>query len=201
MSEWVIKSHAYNPVLQREESDKDKTLQEIYNEVLSFGFNTDKGTTHNYIESYASLFKPYRDKPINLLEIGVDFGYGLALWRKYFDKAKIYGIDNRNVLQFNEDVNVIFYDANDPLIINKFYSDVEFDIIIDDASHEVQHQALRFPIYFPKLKSGGIYVIEDVQALDTEGHLLKSLDSSVEVLDLRKIKDRYDDVLITYKKS
>ena len=200
MSEWTIKNHAYKPVLKREESDKDKTLQEIYNEVLAFGFNTDKGTTHSYLDSYASLLQPYMDKQINLLEIGVDYGYSLALWRKYFDKAKIYGIDNRDVLKFNDDVNVTFYDANDPSIINKFYSDIEFDIIIDDASHEVEHQALRVPIYLPKLRSGGIYIIEDIQSLDNEGDLLKSLGPNVEVLDLRGIKNRPDDVLMIYRK-
>ena len=200
MSEWVIKDHAYKPVLTREESDKDKTLQEIYEEVLSLGFITDKGTTHSYIDSYASLFKPYRDKPINLLEIGVDYGNSLALWRKYFDKAKIYGIDNRDVLQFKDDVNVTFYDANNPVIIEKFYKDIEFDIIIDDASHEIQLQVLRVPIYLPKLRVGGIYIVEDVQSLDTEGHLLKNLDPSAEVIDLRHVKNRYDDVLMIYRK-
>ena len=55
MSEWTIKNHAYKPVLKREESDKDKTLQEIYNEVLAFGFNTDKGTTHSYLMMQTTL--------------------------------------------------------------------------------------------------------------------------------------------------
>jgi hypothetical protein len=199
MSEWKIKRQAYRPSVKPIQN-KEKTLKEIYDEVLLLGFNTDKGTTHSYIDTYSTLFEPYRNEPINFLEIGADFGYSLALWRAYFEKANIYGIDNRDVLQYDEDVKVTFYDANDASIINKFYSDIEFDIVVDDASHEVNYQAMRFPIYFPKIKKGGIYVIEDVQALDTEGQLLKNLDPSAEIIDLRKVKDRYDDVLVIYRK-
>ena len=85
-------------------------------------------------------------------------------------------------------------------IIDKYFSNLEFDIIIDDASHEVSHQVLRFPIYFPKLKKGGLYIIEDVQDLDKEGDLLKALDPTAEVVDNRKLKGRYDDVMFVYRK-
>lgn len=196
---WVISQTAYKKKI-RELINNDKTFQEIYQDVLSAGWNTDKGTTHAYTDSYAELFKPYRNEQINILEIGIDYGYSLALWRAYFDKANIYGIDVRNVLQFTEEVTPIIHDANDPAIIEKYFSNLEFDIIIDDASHEVSHQLIRFPIYFPKLKKGGIYVIEDVQDLDTEGKQLIALDSSVTVVDNRKVKGRYDDVLIVYRK-
>jgi len=199
MSEWIIKTMAYKPKI-KDIVNNDKTFQEIYEDVLNLGYNTDKGTTHAYTDSYAELFKPYRNQPINLLEIGIDYGYSLALWRAYFDKANIYGIDIRNVLQFSEEVNPIIHDANDPTIIEKYFSNLEFDIIIDDASHEVSHQVLRFPIYFPKLKVGGLYVIEDVQNLDNEGHLLKALDSNHQIIDNRKVKDRYDDVMFVYRK-
>lgn len=196
---WVIAQTAYKKKI-RELNNNDKTFQEIYQDVLSAGWNTDKGTTHAYVDSYAELFKPYRNEPINLLEIGIDYGYSLALWRAYFDKANIYGIDIRNVLQFTEEVNPIIHDGNDPSIIQKYFSNLEFDIIIDDASHEVSHQLIRFPIYFPKLKKGGLYVIEDVQDLDKEGKDLIALDSSATVIDNRKVKGRYDDVLIVYRK-
>lgn len=177
-----------------------KTLQEIYKDILALGYETDKGTTHNYLDAYAKLFEPYREQPINFLEVGINFGYSLVLWRRYFEKANIYGIDNRNVLQVNEGANVLFYDANNPDITEKFYKNVEFDIIIDDASHEVDHQVLRFPIYFPKLKTGGLYVVEDVQCVEKEGHLLTQLNPTAEVIDLRNLKNRYDDVMITYRK-
>jgi demethylmacrocin O-methyltransferase len=38
-----------------------------------------------------------------------------------------------------------------------------FDIIIDDGSHVNGHVIETFKIMFPKLKDGGVYVIEDIQ--------------------------------------
>jgi len=199
MSEWIINQTAYKPKI-KDIVDNNKTFQEIYEAVLNLGYKTDKGTTHAYVDSYAKLLKPYRNKQINILEIGIDFGYSLALWRAYFDKANIYGIDNRNALKFSEDVTPIIYDANDASIIDKYFSNLEFDIIIDDASHEVEHQVLRFPIYFPKLKKGGLYIIEDVQDLDKDEVLLKALNPEVEIIDTRKLKNRSDDVMFVYRK-
>lgn len=39
----------------------------------------------------------------------------------------------------------------------------EIDIIIDDGSHINEHVIETFKFLFPKLKNGGIYVIEDTQ--------------------------------------
>lgn len=38
----------------------------------------------------------------------------------------------------------------------------DFDIIIDDGGHTMNQQITSFKILFPALKSGGIYVIEDL---------------------------------------
>ena len=39
----------------------------------------------------------------------------------------------------------------------------EIDVIIDDGSHINEHVIETFNLLFPKLKDGGIYVIEDTQ--------------------------------------
>ena len=39
----------------------------------------------------------------------------------------------------------------------------ELDIIIDDGSHINEHVIRTFQYLFPKLKPGGIYVVEDTQ--------------------------------------
>jgi len=39
----------------------------------------------------------------------------------------------------------------------------EIDLIIDDGSHLNEHVITTFELLFPKLKNGGIYVIEDTQ--------------------------------------
>ena len=55
-------------------------------------------------------------------------------------------------------------DQSNPEQMNRFMAQVggDFDIIIDDGSHIVAHQIISFKTLFPYLKSGGIYVIEDL---------------------------------------
>ena len=61
---------------------------------------TDKFGFHKYTQIYSDHFKFFKNKNIKLLEIGVggykDLNYGgnsLRMWKKYFSKAEIYGID------------------------------------------------------------------------------------------------------------
>ena len=42
------------------------------------------------------------------------------------------------------------------------YLDKDFDIIIDDGSHNIKDQAITINALFNNLKKGGIYVIEDI---------------------------------------
>ena len=37
-----------------------------------------------FIQLYDQYFSPYRDSEINILEIGVDNGDSLRIWREYF---------------------------------------------------------------------------------------------------------------------
>ncbi|HMH33204.1 MAG TPA: hypothetical protein VK543_09260, partial [Puia sp.] len=49
---------------------------------------------HHYFEIYDRHFSRFRNKEINILEIGVLHGGSLQMWKEYFGpKAKIYGID------------------------------------------------------------------------------------------------------------
>jgi len=67
-----------------------KTLLEIYDPTTS-----DKGTNHSYIEHiYEDLFSKYRNSADAVLEIGTYEGGSLYMWKEYFTKAKIYGIES-----------------------------------------------------------------------------------------------------------
>ena len=46
-----------------------------------------------FIQLYEKYFTPLRDSKINILEIGVDNGDSLRIWREFFSKANICGID------------------------------------------------------------------------------------------------------------
>ena len=185
-----------------------KTLQEISNnwaQPTDVGHG-DKGTTHSYIPSYERLLSPYRNKDVNFLEIGLAYGESLEMWYEYFTKnSKIYGVDNqtKEIDSYLEDnrFDITIVDATSPLIKDYFH-DIKFDIIVDDGSHMKDHQLQTFNLLKDHMNPGGIYIIEDVMDLDNvrdEFLNLGGVSTDCEILDLRKEKGRYDDVLIAYK--
>ena len=191
------------------------SLVEIQSE---FQFNTDKGSTHNYLVHYDILFSDYKDKEINLLEIGVLNGESLKLWSKYFVNAKLYGIDiftrkekgvdldidyvNKNLEGYNVQLNNVNSCGEKEEHIEsrrEYFSQFEdgyFDIIIDDGQHNSESQILTFNNFKKKLNKNGLYIIEDIKDWkDRNGrtHLenLKKVISDLEIIH----HGRGDDIL------
>jgi len=164
----------------------------------------DKGTAHSYIEAYDKLLYPYQDKDISILEIGIQEGQSLTMWQKYFTpQSNIVGIDIqlKCYIHERENIKVFIGDATDPQIIEKFFYNQKFDIIIDDGSHRIDHQLKSFELlYDSHLNENGIYIIEDIDNLDRDKDLFMNLHPSCEIDDRRPIKNRWDDVLIIYRK-
>lgn len=135
-------------------------------------YGTDKVGEHFYTEHYQTHFKKFRLKKINLFEIGVGGiknplkgGESLRMWKKYFPLAKIFSIDihDKSALQ---EKNITIFKGNqvDKDFLEEVCNEIdEKDIVIDDGSHMNEHVIESFKILFPKLKDGGIYVVEDTQ--------------------------------------
>jgi cephalosporin hydroxylase len=119
---------------------------------------------HEYIQLYEKYLDSFRHQEINILEIGIDKGYSLNMWREYFTKAKICAIDiiDRNISVPNTDIMIGDQSDYDFLkkITDKYTS---FDIIIDDGSHHSKHIIASFKYLFNYLNRDGIYIIEDLQ--------------------------------------
>ena len=92
-------------------------------------------------------------------------GDSLRMWKRYFYKGMITGIDlyDKSALQEGR-LKIYQGDQTDPAFLKRV-TDTEgpFDIIIDDGSHVNSHIITSFEILFPLMPSGGIYVIEDTQ--------------------------------------
>ncbi|TIT78230.1 MAG: hypothetical protein E5W57_12000 [Mesorhizobium sp.] len=146
------------------ENMKLPTLQEIFD--AHDGLGSDKWAT--YFATYDSHFARYRQQPITLLEIGVQNGGSLEIWGKYFKSAtRILGcdIDDRcSELTFQDDRIAVFIgDANSVETREAILADTAtFDIIVDDGSHMVSDVIQSFALYFPSIKPGGAYVVEDL---------------------------------------
>lgn len=130
------------------------------------GFGSDKWTS--YFETYDNHFGKYRQQAINLLEIGVQNGGSLEIWAKYFPKAKkIIGCDideKCRSLSFEDTrIKLVVGDANLPDVHDLIANEAqEFDIVIDDGSHVVSDVIKSFSLYFPMLRVGGSFVVEDL---------------------------------------
>lgn len=121
---------------------------------------TDKSTiTHCYLDNYAKYFEAYRDREFVMLEIGVAGGASIRMWREYFPKAKVYGIDN------NPDCageGIFIGNQTDTEFLDRVISEIGVpDVIISDGSHVGDEEVLTWKHLFPKMKSDGIYVLED----------------------------------------
>jgi hypothetical protein len=135
----------------------------ILNE-LAIKHVTDKSSIfHNYCDEYEFFLNGYRDKAINLLEIGVHSGCSLRMWLDYFShpKTTVYGVDINNVNVGITDSRYKFLHG-DQTDTNVYSGVGDLDIIIDDGSHICEHQRLTFELLFKKLKSNGMYIVEDV---------------------------------------
>jgi hypothetical protein len=120
---------------------------------------------HNFIEQYESIFSAKRDSIKKVLEIGIFRGDSHRLWKGYFTNAKIYGIDiNGDEGLSQEGIFTYRGDQSNRKdlenFVRKYGSD--FDIIIDDGGHAMEQQQISWGFLFPYVKSGGLYIIEDV---------------------------------------
>ncbi len=141
-----------------------KTLHQLYAEHT--GKVSDKWSS--YLSEYDRLFNDYRDKPISLLEIGIQNGGSLEIWSKYFSNAStLIGCDiNPDCARLGYDdprIKVIVGDANAPDVCERvFQRSPRFDIIIDDGSHLSSDIIKSFALYFPRIIEGGVFVAEDL---------------------------------------
>jgi len=176
-----------------------KSLTEIFatignNTGVDIGCN-DKGGIHTYLETYDRLFAPFRNG-CTMMEIGLAMGDSLKLWDEYFEDSTIIGVDISVVFEpgiYKNHVLIIQTDATKQISFP--YS---FDIIIDDGSHMENDQVTTFNLLKGKMNPGGIYIIEDILALDQNRKRFESLHTNCEIVDMRHT-GRFDNVLIIYR--
>jgi len=120
----------------------------------------------NYGDIYDKHFAPFRDQPINILEIGVLKGGSMTLWEKYFPKANIFGIDiDEECLQYQSDRTKIFIgDQGDVSFLRNVKAKIpRIDILIDDGSHRAKDQKTTFDEMYYHVRKPGVYLIEDIE--------------------------------------
>ncbi|MEV7007445.1 class I SAM-dependent methyltransferase [Streptosporangium sp. NPDC051022] len=146
---------------------------------LASRYGSDKWGIHRYTPHYRHHFEPLRDRPLTILEIGVGGfslsanGYGdparggesLRMWKHYFPRALVYGIDIVDKRALSEQrITILHADQSNPAELDEVIRETgPLDIVIDDGSHRSEHVLTSLRTLFPHLRNGGLYVIEDLQ--------------------------------------
>lgn len=120
------------------------------------------------IDFYRSL---QRREPQTILELGMFEGGSLVLFDKLYRPRRLIGVDLCDEIapleayRADKEHITTFYrrsqdDPELPRLVSRELPD-GIDLIIDDASHHYAQTRAAFHLYFPLLKPGGLYVIED----------------------------------------
>lgn len=123
----------------------------------------------HYFDIYQRHFGRLRGREVHVLEIGVYAGGSLEMWRDYFGpRAHVYGVDIQPACKrFESDsVRISIGDQADRDFWKQFKrATPALDVVIDDGGHAPQEQIVAFEELLPFLRSGGIYLVEDIHGI------------------------------------
>ena len=133
-------------------------------------FKKTKNKGHGFSNFYENKLKDIKEKKINILEIGSFAGASAAAFSKYFPNSKVFCFDI-NISNFkykSKNIHVFGIDINNEKKIKKTLNTIflkhdirEFDIIIDDGSHNLSEILISLKFFFKFLKKKGYFIIED----------------------------------------
>jgi hypothetical protein len=139
---------------------------------LAQRFRTDKWGVHRYTPHYEHHFTRFADQPVNVLEIGIGGydrpragGASLLMWKSYFPKGSIFGLDIHDKSFIDQErIKTFVGDQADEARLREVAAEAgPLHIVIDDGSHRPADVLKTFNVLFPLLAPEGIYVIEDTQ--------------------------------------
>lgn len=130
---------------------------------LGIKYGTDKAGHHTFTAFYSKFVDRFTNP--TMVEIGIENGASLKMWEEYYGNPTIIAVDIKDKKQFDtSNTKTIVADQGN---VNELSSRLKefapsYDLIIDDGSHIFSHQISCFATLFPHLKSGGIYILEDL---------------------------------------
>ena len=175
---------------------------------------TDKNTVHSYLGLYEELLHSKKESAKNVLEIGICNGGSIKLWHDYFPNATVHGADIMHINQvWNELKNkerIVLHTSSDaytPHFLKREFLDkgIKFDMMLDDGPHTLESMKVYVSTYSQLIAEDGIMILEDVQDwrwIDILRECVPyNLKQYIETYDLRRNKNRYDDIVFVINKS
>lgn len=159
---------------------------------------SDKDTAHSYGDVYQRLFEPIQSRVQMVLEVGIQSGASLYAWARFFPHALVFGLDISSDLIFAPRITSFRCDSRNADEVAACLRDYKFDIVIDDGGHWLEDQEPTWENLYPRVKPGGLYIVEDLQSVEAMQFFQEH---GAEVLDLRPVKSRGDDILAIFRKG
>jgi predicted O-methyltransferase YrrM len=113
----------------------------------------------------------------NIVDIGICKGGSIVLYQELFSPKRIVGLDlksgredalDKYIIQRSLGETIRLYYETDQAdrellstIMSENFGEDPLDLVIDDASHLYEPTKASFNLLFPRLRPGGVYVIED----------------------------------------
>lgn len=152
-----------------------RTKDQIFKGGMTGG---DRMIYNSYATVYSQWLPKEFDKELNIVEVGILKGQGLALWSRLYRFANIFGLDidlthTKNNLPYLQSLGA-FLSGNLKLVeFDQFSPDNfdrkligdndRFDIIIDDGFHSIEAIMNTLDFMYPYLSDDFVYFIEDNQ--------------------------------------
>ena len=152
------------------------TVSEVSNPLLAY-FNAHKEGAGifkwmHYFDIYQRHFHKFVGREVHVLEVGIYAGGSLSMWREYFgERCHVYGVDvdAACMAHSGEKTKVFIGDQADRAFWAKVKEAVPtVDILIDDGGHHPEQQRITLEEMLPHIRSGGVYLCEDIHGANNE---------------------------------
>lgn len=98
-----------------------------------------------------------------MIEIGVQSGGSLRMWRAWFPGVEMIGVDDgQAAVDAAPEFRVMLGDQTDPAFLATVAAVGPFDLVIDDGGHRSKQHNVSFDVLWPAVTPGGWYVVEDL---------------------------------------
>jgi 8-demethyl-8-(2-methoxy-alpha-L-rhamnosyl)tetracenomycin-C 3'-O-methyltransferase len=125
---------------------------------------TDKGEHQGFMPFYEK-YLPSQNRANTIVELGVQQGNSIAMWEEWFKYSKIIGVDidisQVGERQYSTRVELLQGEQDDRHLAEAICVYRSPDVVIDDASHISSKTIGAFQVWWPHVKPGGLYVVED----------------------------------------
>lgn len=121
----------------------------------------------NALAAYQHHLAPMMQKPVSVLEVGVQSGGSVSMWQTVMGaQCHYYGMDiNDKCTSFTGSMSTIFIgDQGQVADWSRFFSTVvgALDVVVDDGGHLGYQMVTTLQQVFPHLNPGGVHAVEDI---------------------------------------